>query len=101
MYHQNFPLQWTVAAVSADSAQQLRMMMCPCPVRMEGVGRGLRTFAKPHQGVWGSVGGGAEHVLVRSTTRPVSLDTVINWMLYRCLCLWRGRIGGICYTSTR
>eukprot|EP01043_Picozoa_sp_COSAG02_P072976 COSAG02_NODE_13988_length_1323_cov_10.659314_3_plen_86_part_01 len=37
----------------ANSCGQLRMMMCPCPVRMEGVGRGRRTFAKPHQGEWG------------------------------------------------
>ena len=63
------------------------MMMCPCPVRMEGVGRGLRTFAKPHQGVWGSVGGGAEHVLLRSTTRPVSLDTTNTCSLPSFSCL--------------
>ena len=44
-------------------------------VRMEEVGRGLRTFAKPHQCVLAGVGKGAQHVLLRSTTRPVSLDT--------------------------
>jgi hypothetical protein len=63
------------------------MMMCPCPVRMEGAGRGHRTFAKPHQGVWGSVGGGAEHVLLRSTTRPVSLDTTNTCSLPSFSCL--------------
>ncbi len=42
---------------------------------MEEVGRGLRTFAKPHQFVRAGAGEGAEHVLLRSTTRPVSLDT--------------------------
>ena len=42
---------------------------------MEGVGRGLRTFGKPHQCVPAGARGGAEHVLLRSTTRPVSLDT--------------------------
>jgi hypothetical protein len=63
------------------------MMMCPCPVRMEGVGRGRGTFAKPHQGMWGSAGGGAEHVLVRSTTRPVSLDTTNTSSLPSLSCL--------------
>eukprot|EP01043_Picozoa_sp_COSAG02_P044767 COSAG02_NODE_4029_length_5885_cov_88.549430_5_plen_161_part_00 len=42
---------------------------------MEGAGRGLRTFAKPHQGVRAGAQGGAERVLLRSTSRPVSIDT--------------------------
>eukprot|EP01043_Picozoa_sp_COSAG02_P122577 COSAG02_NODE_59499_length_274_cov_0.588571_1_plen_38_part_10 len=38
---------------------------------MEGVGRGIRTFAKPHQCMRAGAQGGAEHVLLRSTSRPV------------------------------
>ena len=37
--------------------------------------------------MWGSVGGGAEHVLVRSTTRPVSLDAINNSSLPSLSCL--------------
>jgi|EP01043_Picozoa_sp_COSAG02_P037015 hypothetical protein len=55
-------------------SRELAMGGCS-PVHMEGVGRGLCTFAKPHQGVWGSVREGAEHVLLRRTRRPVPLGT--------------------------
>ena len=54
---------------------------------MEEVGRGLRTFAKPHQCVLASAGKGAEHVLLRSTTRPVSLDTTNTSSLPSLSCL--------------
>jgi hypothetical protein len=54
------------------------MEVCTPPVHMEGVGSGLRTFAKPHQGVRGSVRGGAEHVLLRSARCPVLLSTITS-----------------------
>jgi len=62
----------------AAARDEPMMDVCTPPVHMEGVGSGLRTFAKPHQGLWGSVRGGVEHVLLRSSRCPVLLSTITS-----------------------